>query len=79
MDSPNPYFEQVVAVTPRLLSLFDTNPLSKTYGVGDRYRWAWKLIDFGKGTFQGAAHGLARLLKRSQCPGLRAHSVRKDF
>jgi hypothetical protein len=36
--------------------------------MGDRYRWAWKLIDFGNGTFQGAAHGLARLLKHNLLP-----------
>ena len=41
---------------------------SPTYGQGDRYRWAWKLIDFGNGTFQGAAHGLARLLAHDLLP-----------
>ncbi|QIZ69373.1 hypothetical protein [Oxynema aestuarii] len=68
MKSPNPYLEQVWAVLPRLLALYDTNPLSPTYGMGDRYRWAWKLIDFGNGTFQGAAQGLARLLKHNLLP-----------
>ncbi len=68
MKSPNPYLEQVWAVLPRLLSLYDNDPLSPTYGMGDRYRWAWKLIDFGNGTFQGAAHGLARLLKHNLLP-----------
>ena len=29
--------------------------------MGDRYYWAWGLIDFGNATFQGAAHGIARL------------------
>lgn len=29
--------------------------------MGDRYHWAWGLIDFGNGTFQGAANGLVRL------------------
>ncbi len=62
MRKDNPYLEQVQRVMPRLLALYDTNPISPTYGVGDRYRWAWKLIDFSNGTFQGAAHGLARLL-----------------
>ncbi len=68
MKSPNPYLEQLWAVLPRLLALYDTNPLSPTYGMGDRYRWAWKLIDFGNGTFQGAAHGLARLLTHNLLP-----------
>jgi len=68
MDNHNPYLSQVLNVTPRLLSLFDTDPLSATYGIGDRYRWAWKLIDFGNGTFQGAAHGLARLVVNGMLP-----------
>ena len=29
--------------------------------MGDRYYWAWGLSDFGNATFQGAAHGMARL------------------
>jgi hypothetical protein len=56
------YLEQIRASLPRLLGLFDVNPLSASYGLGDRLRWAWKTIDFGNGTYQGAAHGLARLL-----------------
>ena len=38
---------------------FDNDQTSLSYGMGDRYHWAWGLIDFGNGTFQGAAHGLA--------------------
>ncbi len=68
MENHNPYLAQVLNVIPRLLSLYDTDPLSPTYGVGDRYRWAWKLIDFGNGTFQGAAHGMARLLVNGMLP-----------
>lgn len=68
MENHNPYLSHVWSVLPRLLSLFDNNPLSVTYGIGDRYRWAWKLIDFGNGTFQGAAHGLARLLVNGMLP-----------
>jgi len=68
MDSHNPYSSQVLSVLPRLLSMFDNDPLSATHGIGDRYRWAWKLIDFGNGTFQGAAHGLARLLANDMLP-----------
>ena len=36
--------------------------------MGDRYHWAWGLIDFGNGTFQGAAHGLARLAAEGLLP-----------
>ena len=66
--SENPYLEDIKHSLPRLLALFDRDPLSKTCGVGDRYFWGWKLIDFGNGTFQGIAHGLARLLKNDVLP-----------
>ena len=46
---------------PRILSLFDNDYTSKSYGVGDRYYWAWGLTDFGNGTFQGVTNGLSRL------------------
>lgn len=59
--SSNPYLEQICVNLPRLLALFDRDRTSLSYGMGDRYHWAWGLIDFGNGTFQGAAHGLARL------------------
>jgi hypothetical protein len=36
--------------------------------VGDRYYWAWGLIDFGNATFQGCAHGFARLWKSGLWP-----------
>jgi hypothetical protein len=39
-----------------------------SYGIGDRYHWSWGLIDFGNATFQGAAHGLARLLTNRCLP-----------
>ena len=57
----NVYSYELNANIPRLFSLFDNNPISPSYGEGDRFHWAWKLIDFGNGTFQGAANGLARL------------------
>jgi len=43
--------------------MFDTDKTSSSHGMGDRYHWAWGLIDFGNGTFQGAAHGMAHLWK----------------
>ncbi|MCX7734254.1 MAG: hypothetical protein N2254_05765 [bacterium] len=64
----NPYLQQIYNVLPRILALYDVDPTSPTYGVGDRYRWAWKLIDFGNGTFQGAANGFARLIKYNLLP-----------
>jgi len=63
ISSQNVYEEQVRSVLPRVLSLFDRDQTSTTYGMGDRFHWGWKLIDFGNGTFQGAAHGLSRFYK----------------
>jgi len=59
--SDNPYLQEIRANLPRLLSLFDSDRTSASYGMGDRYHWAWGLIDFGNATFQGAAHGMAQL------------------
>lgn len=67
-NAENPYLTQVWSVIPRLLAGFNTDPINPTFGQGDRYRWAWKLIDFGNGTFQGAANGLARLLVAGLLP-----------
>ena len=66
--SPNPYLIEIKANLPRILSLIDRDKTSSSYGMGDRYHWAWGLIDFGNGTFQGVAHGLARLWKNDLWP-----------
>ncbi|MSQ94959.1 MAG: hypothetical protein EXR98_10450 [Gemmataceae bacterium] len=71
----NPYLDQAWAVLPRLLALFDTNKAAPTFGLGDRFHWGWKLIDFGNGTFQGAAHGLARLLTMDALPDYLSHAA----
>ena len=63
-----PYRAEIQRNLPRLLALMDRDPTSASYGMGDRYHWAWGLIDFGNGTFQGAAHGLARLWKHGLWP-----------
>lgn len=68
MKSGDPYLDQVYRALPRLLALYDVDPLSATHGLGDRYRWSWRLIDFANGTFQGAANGLARLLANALLP-----------
>ena len=60
----NVYLEHVHIALPRLLSMFDVNPISPLLGVGDRYHWAWKGTDFANGTFQGAVHELACLLQK---------------
>jgi hypothetical protein len=59
--SRNVYLTEVQQNLPRLLALFDADATGKSYGLGDRYYWAWGLIDFGNATFQGAVHGMARL------------------
>jgi len=61
MLKSNGYLFEISLMLPRLLALFDVDPTSPTYGVGDRAFWAWKTTDFANGTFQGAANGLARL------------------
>ncbi|QWE00778.1 hypothetical protein FD967_01670 [Polynucleobacter sp. JS-Mosq-20-D10] len=57
----NVYLDEVEKNLPRILSLIDIDSTSQTYGMADRYYWAWGLIDFGNASFQGIAHGLARL------------------
>ena len=64
----NHYFEEIKSNLPRILSLIDCDKTSKSYGIGDRYYWAWGLIDFGNATFQGCAHGFARLWKSDLWP-----------
>lgn len=62
------YLVEVRANLPRLLALVDRDPTSESYGMGDRYHWAWGLTDFGNATFQGMANGLARLWRHGLWP-----------
>ncbi len=64
----NVYTEALHRALPRLLSSFNADSTSTLSGVGDRYHWAWKLIDFPNGTFQGAVHGLAILISIDELP-----------
>ncbi len=59
--SDNPYIKEIKLVIPRLLALYDLDGTNVSYGLGDRFYWAWGLTDFGNATFQGGAHGLACL------------------
>jgi hypothetical protein len=68
LNNSNPYLHQIENVLPRLLALYDENSISPTLGLGDRFFWAWKLTDFGNATFQGAVHGLARLIVNDSLP-----------
>ncbi|MCR4316460.1 MAG: hypothetical protein NUW37_08945 [Planctomycetes bacterium] len=62
MEYENPYLNEIHAVLPRVLSRIDMDRTNSTYGLADRFYWSWKLIDFGNGTYQGLANGLARLI-----------------
>lgn len=64
----NPYVFHIEKNLPRLLALFDADPTSQSYGMGDRFFWAWGLTDFPNGVFQGAANGLCRLWKNGFWP-----------
>lgn len=64
----NPYLDQIHRNMPRLLALFDSDQTNISFGMGDRFYWAWGLIDFGNGTFQGAAHGMSRLWRAGLWP-----------
>ncbi len=55
----NIYAEKAISQIPRLLSLEDRNPLSKTYGCFDRTYWLDKAIDFPSAIYQFAVHSLA--------------------
>ena len=68
MSTTDPYLSEVWAALPRLLAMYDNDETSPTFGLGDRRRWAWRLVDFGTGTFQGAARGLASLVTAQQLP-----------
>jgi len=68
LSMDNPYKQSIIRNLPRILALFNRDQTSPMYGVGDRYHWAWKLIDFGNGTFQGAAHGFSRMLVSGLLP-----------
>ena len=52
METTNPYLTEIQSNLPRILSLIDRDPTNASYGMGDRYHWAWGLIDFGNGTFK---------------------------
>lgn len=64
----NPYLYHIRHNLPRLLALFDQDQTSKSCGMGDRFFWAWGLIDFANATYQGAANGLALIWKKHLWP-----------
>lgn len=67
-ETLSPYIDQVYQTLPRLLALYNPDRTSASYGMGNRIYWAWGLIDFANGTFQGAANGLSLLLVNHLLP-----------
>lgn len=47
----------------KLLSIYNSDTSSNTYGFGDREFWAWKTKDFTNATLQGGVHSLSIALK----------------
>ncbi len=62
------YQREIAAVLPRVLASFNTDSCSPSFGLGDRFYWAWKLIDYPNATPQGTVHGLAALLAGGHLP-----------
>jgi|GEM_PF-1526289 hypothetical protein len=64
IESPNLFIEPIEGLVPRVLSLWNRNPISKTYGCFDRNYWNFKtLVDFPCATYQQGVYGLSRLLE----------------
>jgi|GEM_PF-6835681 len=55
----NEYAKRAINQIPRLLSMQDRNPYSKTYGCFDRMYWLDKAIDFPSAIMQFAVQSLA--------------------
>jgi hypothetical protein len=52
---------------PRLLSQFDLDAESETFGFGDRTYWGWKVSDFANATPQAGVHSLAAAISLNLC------------
>lgn len=63
----NSYNETLSFNQGRLVNLYNLDPTSLTYGVGDRKYWAWKTIDFPNSTFQSGVTSLAISILNNIC------------
>lgn len=63
MNNDKIHLNVVLSKIPRLLSLLDRNPLSKTYGCFDRQYWLYNTSDFACARSQEAVLTLALLYK----------------
>lgn len=66
------YAAEGLRYMPKLLSMIDQNPVSKTYGCGDRQFWLYKMTDFPSGMYGEFALPLALCFQQS-FPGNRLH------
>ena len=57
------YTEKINAVLPRILSFYNKNYIDQNLGNGDRFRWAWGLIDYTNSTYVCSMFGLSCLIK----------------
>ncbi len=58
-DTRNLYAAEGLRYVPQVLTMLDQNPLSATYGCGDRQYWLYKSIDFPCGMYGEFALPLA--------------------
>lgn len=56
---PSVYLPAILEALPRVFSMLDREPISKTFGCADRVFWSWKFIDFSGARFQEIANVLA--------------------
>ena len=61
MNVDEEYLKIIKDNMPRILSLYDIEAISNTYGLGDRNYWAWAQIDYPNATFQGFVNGISKL------------------
>jgi len=59
----DPHFKEAISSVPRLLSLIDRNPVSKSFGSFDRSYWLEKSIDFPSANLQFGVLALSLLYK----------------
>jgi hypothetical protein len=60
-EAPALYAAEGIRYMPHLLSLIDQNPLSPTYGCGDRPYWLYKSTDYSCGMYAEFALPLAQV------------------
>jgi hypothetical protein len=59
----------------KLLSLYNIDNFSNTYGYADREFWGWKIKDFSNATLQGGVHSLSIALKLNVFEGYQKEHI----